>query len=113
MGMGPTFAVQTKAALVLELLEAFAANARMLADAEQEERISFDDRIIQTSLAIVSELTRQASTMPLERLAEFVRHLREDGPQICEWMIQEVSSKSPPVMSSHYLRLHFVKPPEA
>jgi hypothetical protein len=113
MGAPPIERVRSQVKMVIDILDAIEKCATLLIRAEEDERISFDDQVVPTSLEIVSRVTGRASEMAPDELEMFLTHLRVDGPEICEEMIRETVNRLPPIMHREYLIQKLVKPPGA
>lgn len=110
--MPTTEFVQSTASITVDLLDAITAFANLLIAAENSGKISFDDQVASTAMSIVSKLMDQASKMKPDELETLLKHIREDGPDVAESMINEiVLTKTPPIMDSRYLIEVLIKPP--
>jgi hypothetical protein len=90
-----------------------AVKSNILIKAEEDDRISFDDQVVPTALEIIGELLQSASTKNPVELDQFLMHVRVDGPQICQEMIQETINQLPPIMHRTYLVQKLIKAPSA
>ena len=90
--------LRTRTRVFTELLDAMKTCADILIQAEEDDRISFDDEVIPVSLDIGSRVLAQASRMNSDELDHFLNHVKVDGPRICQEMIKETVNRLPPVM---------------
>lgn len=104
---------RSRTRVFIELLDAIKNCADILIQAEEDDRISFDDKVVPVSLEIGSRLLAQASRMNSDELDHFLNHVKVDGPRICQEMIKETVNRLPPVMHRTYLVEKLVKPPSA
>jgi len=102
--------VQSRLSIIIEMLDAIRACADTLIEAENGERISFDDQVVPAAFEILSNLIQRALATSPGELDQFVSHVREHGPDICQQMIRETVLQTPPIMHRTYLVGRLTKP---
>jgi hypothetical protein len=73
---------RSRVRVFIELLDAIKNCAGILIQAEEDDRISFDDEVVPVSLEIGSHVLAQASRMNSDELDHFLNHVKVDGPRM-------------------------------
>ena len=105
--------VQSRSRILIEMIDAIKNCADILIQAEEEDRILFDDQVLPTAFEITATLLTRASKMTPDKLDVFLKHIQVDGPEICQQMIKETLNKVPPIIHRSDLLDKLVKPPSA
>jgi hypothetical protein len=84
--------------------------SNLFLDAEERQRIYFDDQIVSTALEIISTLTAKAAKLNRAEQDALLLHWIKDGPSMCQEIITTVERRNPPVLHRADLTTKFVKP---
>jgi hypothetical protein len=95
--------VESSVRVIADLLQTTNECVSLFIEADEEQRISFDDRVVPTALKILARISTSAAELPAERREKYLAHIRERGPSICVDLIASVQRRSPPVIHSDEL----------
>jgi hypothetical protein len=98
MGYQGNVLVESQVRRVADTMQIITECVRLFVNADEEQRISFDDQIVPTAFEIIGMINTRASTLSTERREAFLAHIRDHGPNLCLELIARVQRRSPPII---------------